>query len=55
MVYNTIVDVHVHVYLPEIKKGAFDSQMQVIKLISFLPMVGGSLRLPPPLNLVAMI
>jgi hypothetical protein len=40
------------------KKGALDSQPQVIKLTSCLPMVGGSLRvlrLPPPLNLVAMI
>ena len=40
------------------KKGAFDSQPQVIKLTSCLPMVGGSLRvlrLLPPLKLVAMI
>ena len=40
------------------KKGALDSQPQVIKFTSCLPMVGGSLRvlrLPPPLNLVAMI
>jgi hypothetical protein len=40
------------------KKGALDSQPQVIKLISCLPMVGGSLhvlRLLPPLKLVAMI
>ena len=40
------------------KKGALDSQPQVIKLNSCLPMVGGSLRvlrLPPPLKLVAMI
>ena len=39
------------------KKGAFDSQPQVIKFTSFLPMVGGSLRvhrLLPPLKLVAM-
>jgi hypothetical protein len=38
------------------KKGAFDSQSQVIKFTSCLPMVGGSLRvfrLPPPLKLVA--
>jgi hypothetical protein len=37
------------------KNGALDSQPQVIKLTSCLPMVGGSLRLPPPLKLVAMI
>ena len=40
------------------KKGALDSQPQVIKFISCLPMVGGSLRvlrLLPPLKLVAMI
>jgi hypothetical protein len=37
------------------KKGALDSQPQVIKLTSCLPMVGGSLWLPPPLKLVAMI
>jgi hypothetical protein len=37
------------------KKGAFDSQPQVIKLIGCMPMVGGSLRLLPPLKLVAMI
>ena len=40
------------------KKGAFDSQPQVIKFTSYLPMVGGSLRvlqLLPPLQLVAMI
>ena len=37
------------------KKGALDSQSQVIKLTSCLPRVGGSLRLPPPLKLVAMI
>jgi hypothetical protein len=40
------------------KKGALDSQPQVIKLTSFLPMVGGSfqvLRLLPQLKLVAMI
>jgi hypothetical protein len=40
------------------KKGALDSQPQVIKLTSCLPMVGGSLRvlrLPPPLKPVAMI
>ena len=40
------------------KKGALDSQLQVIKFSSCLPMVGGSLRvlrLIPPLKLVAMI
>ena len=40
------------------KKGALDSQPQVIKFTGCLPMVGGSLRvfrLPPPLKLVAMI
>ena len=37
------------------KKGALDSQSHVIKLTSCLPMVGGSLRLLPPLKLVAMI
>jgi len=40
------------------KKGALDSQPQVIKLTSCLPMVGGSLqvlRLLPPLKLVVMI
>ena len=37
------------------KKGALDSQPQVIKFISCLPMVGGSGRLPPPLKLVVMI
>ena len=40
------------------KKGALDSQSQVIKFTSCLPMVGGShrvLRLPPPLKLIAMI
>jgi hypothetical protein len=40
------------------KKGALDSQPQVIKFTSCLPRVGGSLRvlrLPPPLTLVAMI
>jgi hypothetical protein len=39
-------------------KGALDSQSQVIKFTSCLPMVGGSLRvlrLPPPLKLVTMI
>jgi hypothetical protein len=40
------------------KKGALDSQPQVTKFTSCLPMVGGSLRvlrLLPPLKLVAMI
>ena len=40
------------------KKGALDSQSQVIKFTSCLPMVGGSLRVLrplPPLKLVAMI
>jgi hypothetical protein len=40
------------------KKGALDSQPQVIKFTSCLPRVGSSLRvlrLPPPLKLVAMI
>jgi len=40
------------------QKGALDSQPQVIKFTSCLPMVGGSLRvlrLPPLLKLVAMI
>ena len=39
------------------KKGALDSQPQVIQFTSCLPMVGGSpqvLRLPPPLKLVTM-
>jgi hypothetical protein len=40
------------------KKGALDSQPQVKKFTSCLPMVGGSLRvlrLLPPLKLIAMI
>jgi hypothetical protein len=40
------------------KKGALDSQSQVIKFTSCLSRVGGSLRvlrLPPPLKLVTMI
>ena len=40
------------------KKGALDSQPQVIKITSCLPMVGGSFwvfRLLSPLKLVAMI
>ena len=52
---------HVILYWPgfvNYKKGALDSQPQVIKLTSCLPMVSGSLRvlrLLPPLKLVAMI
>ena len=40
------------------KKGALDSQPQMIKFTSFLPIAGGSLRvlrILPPLKLVAMI
>ena len=37
------------------KKGALDLQLQVIMFTSCLPVVGGSLRLLPPLKLVAMI
>jgi hypothetical protein len=40
------------------KKGALDSQLQVIKFTSCLPTVGNSLRvllLPQPLKLVAMV
>jgi hypothetical protein len=40
------------------KKGVPHSQPQVIKFTSYLPMVGGSLRvlrLLPPIKLVAMI
>jgi hypothetical protein len=40
------------------KNGALDSQPQVIKFTSYLPMVDGylrGLRLLPPLQLVAMI
>ena len=37
------------------KKGTLDSQPQVIKFTSCLPMVGGFLWLFPPLKLVAMI
>jgi hypothetical protein len=42
-------------YFVNNKKGALDSQPQMIKRTSCLPMVGGSLRLLPPLKLVAMI
>jgi hypothetical protein len=48
----------VHALLCKLQNGALDSQPQVIKFTSYLPMVGGSLRvlqLLPPLNLVAMI
>ena len=51
-----------HIYfstgLVNYKKGALDSQPQVITFTSCLPMVGGSLRvlwLLPPLKMVAMI
>ena len=51
-----------HVYfstgLVNYKKGALDSQPQVITYTSCLPMVGGSLRvlwLLPPLKMVALI
>jgi len=40
------------------RQGAFDSQRQVIKFTSWLPMVGGSLRVPRlllSLKLIAMI
>ena len=37
------------------KKGALDSHPQVIKFTSYLPMVGGSHRLLPPLKLIAII
>jgi hypothetical protein len=40
------------------KKGALDSQLQMIKFTSCFPMVGGSLRvlrLLPSLKLIAMI
>jgi hypothetical protein len=37
------------------KKGALDSPQQVIKFTSYLHIVGGSLRLLPPLKLGAMI
>ena len=42
--------------LYKLQKGALDSQTQVIKFTSCLPMVGGSLRIllpPPPLKLVS--
>ena len=48
----------VRAWLCKLQKGALDSQPQVIKFTSCLPMVGGSLRvlrLLPPLKLVAMI
>ena len=49
---------HMTLWVMWAKKGALDSQPQVIKFTSCLPMVSGSLRvlrLPPPLKLVAMI
>jgi hypothetical protein len=52
---------YIHRFAPgfvNYKKGVLDSQPQVIKLTSCLPMVGGSLRvlrLLPPLKLVIMI
>jgi hypothetical protein len=67
LIYRTKVIVRKPVWTPaipnhiirprdgHIKKGALDSQSKVIKLSSCLPMVGGSLRFPPPLKLVAMI
>ena len=48
----------VFVQLCKLQKGALYSQPQVIKFTSYMPMVGGSLRilrLLPPLKLVAMI
>ena len=50
--------VHLDLWSRWTKKGALDSQPQVIKITSYLPMVDGSLqvlRLLPPLKLVAMI
>ena len=49
--------VHMTLWVRWAKKGALvlDSQPQVIKFTSCLPMVGSSLRLFPPLRLVAMI
>jgi len=57
------IEQHVHVAnirpaLQITKKGALNSQSQVIQFTSCLPMVGGSLRvlrLLPPLKLVAVI
>jgi len=37
------------------KQAALDSRLEVIKFTSCSPMVDGSLRLLPPLKLVAMI
>ena len=45
----------VHASLCKSQKGALDSKSQVIKFTSCVPMVGGSLRFPPPLKLVATI
>jgi hypothetical protein len=47
-----------HLFHSKLQKGALDSQPQVIKFTSCLPMVDGSLRvlrLLPPLKLAAMI
>ena len=47
-----------HARLCKLQKGALDSQPQVIKITSCLPMIGGSLRVLrflSPLILVAMI
>jgi hypothetical protein len=44
--------------LCKLPKGPLDSQSQVIKLTSCLPMVGGSLRVlrfPPPIKLTVAI
>ena len=56
--YNNYLTSVVNVFflLSPIRCGfALDSQPQVIKFTSCLAMVGGSLRVLPPLNLVAMI
>ena len=55
LIYIIVYSFHFNV---NYKKGALDSQPKVIKFISCLPMVSGSLRvlrLLPPLKLVAMI
>ena len=54
--YKPITDAPwVRAQLCKLQKDALDSQSQVIKLTSCLPMVGGSLRFLPPIKLVAMI
>ena len=56
--YTTFIVIHTNLGLAITKQGAFDSQPQVIKFTSCLPMVGGSLwvlRLLPPPKRVAMI